>query len=239
MTADPESKPRLTRFYLLADPFTGLPRYIGKTWDTLEHRFGSHIRVALSGEYHNHKDCWIRRTLRKGKKPRIKLIAERLCVDWQSLEQHYIRVFRSLGASLVNGNHGGGGSSAGRKLSEEHKRKISESCKGQKRSEETKQKLSESKLGNTIWAGRKHTNETRRKMSRSQKGRIFSNEHRQNVSKAKRGKKLSEEARRNVSAAAMRRLIPWEEAPLRARQRRMKIFHRRLQELVEVRNGIT
>lgn len=55
-------------------------------------------------------------------------------------------------------------------LSEEHRKKISESRKGITLSEETRRKLSESHKGRTAWnKGKKHTEETRRKISESLK----------------------------------------------------------------------
>lgn len=67
----------------------------------------------------------------------------------------------------------------GKKLSEEHKRKLSESLKGKpgpnkgkKFSEETKRKLSESLKGKLAWnKGIPLTEETKRKMSEAKKGK--------------------------------------------------------------------
>ena len=71
----------------------------------------------------------------------------------------------------------------GSKMSEEHKRKISESNKGRVVSEEQKQTHSK-KL-----KGRKLSKEHKRKISEGNKGRIFSEEHRKNISKNKIGEK--------------------------------------------------
>ena len=55
-------------------------------------------------------------------------------------------------------------------LSEEHRKKISESRKGITLSEETIRKLSESHKGRTAWnKGKKHTQETKKKISESLK----------------------------------------------------------------------
>ena len=67
----------------------------------------------------------------------------------------------------------------GKKLSEEHKRKISESNKGRTSvnkgkhlSEETKRKLSEAAKGKPTWnKGKHHSEEARTKMSESHKGK--------------------------------------------------------------------
>ena len=61
---------------------------------------------------------------------------------------------------------------AGRKHTEETKRKISEAKKGRvKHTEETKRKISELMKGNTYMLGKKHTEEVKRKMSEARKGK--------------------------------------------------------------------
>ena len=62
------------------------------------------------------------------------------------------------------------GTLLGSKLSEEHKRKISEAGKGRYPSEETRRKLSEALKGNTRCLGHHHTDETKKKMSAMHKG---------------------------------------------------------------------
>ena len=59
----------------------------------------------------------------------------------------------------------------GRHLSEETKKKMSESHKGKHYSEETKRKMSESQKGKNIWMkGRHFSEETKKKMSEARKG---------------------------------------------------------------------
>ena len=62
-------------------------------------------------------------------------------------------------------------------ISDETKKKMSESHKGVKKSEETRRKMSEAK--------RNVSDETRRRMSEWQKGKVFSEEHRKKLSEAK------------------------------------------------------
>lgn len=105
----------------------------------------------------------------------------------------------------------------GQPLSEEHKRKLSESLRGQAPwnkgragviSEETRRKMSE---GNR---GRRHTEEHKRKISEANKGKKHSEKAKRKVSKANKGKIpwnkgktgiYSEETRRKMSEAAKRR----------------------------------
>lgn len=80
----------------------------------------------------------------------------------------------------------------GKKLSEEHREKISESHKGEKNylygkhlSEETKKKISESqKCEKAFWYGKKMSEESRKKMSESQKGKKLSEETKKKLSKS-------------------------------------------------------
>ena len=88
----------------------------------------------------------------------------------------------------------------GKKLSEEHKRKISEWKKGKHRSEETKQKISKGKKG------KKLSDETRKKLSETHKGKKLSHETKQKISDANKGEKhwfygkhLSEEHKKKLS----------------------------------------
>ena len=94
-------------------------------------------------------------------------------------------------------------------MSEETRRKISESKKGKKRapfSEEHRRKMSEAKKGRTF------SEETRRKMSEAKKGKHRSEETRRKISEAIKGEKHplfgkhhSEETRRKMSESHKRK----------------------------------
>lgn len=115
----------------------------------------------------------------------------------------------------------------GGKLSEEHKKKISEARKGLKHSEETKKKMSISsqdyfcseetkkkisnakqghlvsletrqKISNTL-KGRKLPEEHKKKIGLRSKGKVLSEETKEKMSKAHKGKKFSEEHKRKIS----------------------------------------
>ena len=79
----------------------------------------------------------------------------------------------------------------GMHLTEEHRKKISESLKGRTRSsfsEDTRRKMSESQKGKKR---KPFSEETRRKMSESHKGKKrkpFSDEHRRKMSEVRKGK---------------------------------------------------
>ena len=96
----------------------------------------------------------------------------------------------------------------GKKLSEEHKAKLSAANKGRFVSEETRAKLSACQKGKP---GRPQTEETKAKISIAGKGRKripFSEEHKAKLSAANKGKKLSEEHKAKLSASRKGR-IPW------------------------------
>lgn len=105
----------------------------------------------------------------------------------------------------------------GRAMSEETKRKISESNTGRVHSDEHKRKISEGCKGNKSNTGRKlspdHINkmknrvvseETRRKIGDSSRGRklTFSEEHRKNIGISSKGRTHDDESKRRMCEAA-------------------------------------
>lgn len=132
-----------------------------------------------------------------------KFIKEVLCVcidqdDLDIKEQFFIKELDSsnldIGYNIALGGRNGG--SFGRKLSEEHKKKISESRIGIVFSDDHKNKISKAHIGKTI------TNETREKMSISQKLIIhepMKEETKEKISKIKTGKKASDETKEKMS----------------------------------------
>lgn len=82
----------------------------------------------------------------------------------------------------------------GKKLSEEHKKKISEAKMGKKHSAETKRKLSEAQKGKKNALGCHRSEETRRKISEAKKGK----------NNPWFGKKRSEETRKKMAEAHRR-----------------------------------
>ena len=152
----------IVQFYTLVDPRTGVPRYVGKTDVGLVSRLYRHIRAAKK-EGGTPLRNWVRKLISLELSPEIKLIAEHELEDWGPVEQHYIRLFKALGAKLLNLAEGGQGWSKGMKHTEKTKRKMSEARKGWKPSDKTRE----------IWSrqrrGRKPTDETRAKMRKHRK----------------------------------------------------------------------
>ena len=85
----------------------------------------------------------------------------------------------------------------GKKLSEEHKKKLSDSHKGIKFSEEHKRKLRVAKIGYIPWNKGKVgilSEESRKRMSNAQKGHVCSEETRKKLSESGKGKHSGEKA---------------------------------------------
>ena len=71
------------------------------------------------------------------------------------------------------------GKFVGKPLSEEHRKKISESNKGKVISKENRLKLSNAMKGNKIWLGRHHSDKTKQQISNAGKGKVISERHKQ------------------------------------------------------------
>lgn len=104
---------------------------------------------------------------------------------------------------LTNLAEGGKGGSSGKKLSEEHKRKLLASNLGKKLSEETKEKIRQANFRR-----KPPSKETRQKVSKALTGikrGPCSEEHRKKLSIVNLNKKLSEETKRKIGLAGLGR----------------------------------
>lgn len=122
-------------------------------------------------------------------------------VEAKSWEKYLINLYgrRSDGkGNLVNMTDGGDGavnSVCSDELREFHRQRML----GRKMSEESRRKLSESRMGkyagpNAYMYGKHHTEETRRKIAERHKGRPVSEEHRKKISQTLKGKFAGENA---------------------------------------------
>jgi len=170
MKTDPPS----TFIYALKDPETGKIRYIGKS-NNPQKRFGGHYNEARLGKEKNHKCDWIISLAKRGLKPELEILDEVPFPEWKFWETEYIRVFKIIGMKLVNLTIGGEGS-AGRKCSEEQKKKQSECLKKQYAN------------GRPVpWKGQKLSQERRDAIRNRFKGKKLSPEHCAKISKGLEG----------------------------------------------------
>jgi group I intron endonuclease len=169
-------------------------RYIGKTVN-LRKRYNSHINESLLKR--THKEKWINKTLTNNKKIIMEILDICDEKESGFIESYWISQFKSWGFNLVNHTCGGDGGSPmkGKKHSKETKLKMSEMAKnrgmtiggwnkGVKMSDDFKRKISQTNKGNIV------SDETKQKISESNKGkkkRPMSNETKLKISEKKKG----------------------------------------------------
>lgn len=122
--------------YKLIDPISNQVRYIGLTFNDLKLRLKSH----MSEPGKSHKIFWINKLKKGGLKPIIESVEENISTYEEACQReiYYIEYFKSIGCELTNMSSGG---NKNKKMSEETRKKMSESQK--KRYETFKLELSE------------------------------------------------------------------------------------------------
>lgn len=146
--------------YALMDP-NGYPRYIGKT---AQSEINERLRNHLKDKTKCRRVSWLKSL--KGVVPKVEILAE-LANEKDALEEekYLISLFRYLGADLTNQTDGGDGIS-GYRHTRETRDKMSKSRKGHFVSEETRRKLSESNRKRTRKRGQwHHTPESKAKLT--------------------------------------------------------------------------
>ena len=119
--------------YALSDE-SGEIRYVGKTKQYLKQRLYSHIKECYSGRK-SHKISWIKSLLKDDKRPIISTLDTVEEDNWQYWEKYWIEKLRNEGCNLTN--------LTGYSHTEESKQRMSESKRGVKLSDEHKKKISE------------------------------------------------------------------------------------------------
>ena len=183
----------------------------------------------LDPNYHGSGVLWTK-VLKKRPKELIKEEYIKTCYSEEEMnsdEQYYIKFFDTLypnGYNLTEGGDGGvrcdetrrkisdamkgkPSHNKGKPMSEEQKKKMSESQKGKHHSEETKKKMSISRKGRTSPnKGKMMSEETKKKISESLKGRTapnkgthISEETKKKISEAQKGTHISEETKKKIS----------------------------------------
>ncbi len=193
--------------YVLIDPRNNKIFYIGKGQKKRMYKHERDVQNGRSPNKNNRKlGNKIKKILNTGDKVKYKKVFE-TDIGQEAFNKE-MKLIAEIGlgnlCNLTSGGVGSGGNK-GRKLSEEHKskvsknhakywlgkhrserskRKISQSLKGRKFSKETKQKMSENNVG---FLGKTHSEETRKKMSKSKKGKTHSKETKQKMSESHKG----------------------------------------------------
>ncbi len=155
--------------YELIDPRNNKPFYVGK---------GSKLRMY----YHVHEvkrnripngniylEQKIKEILQDGLKIKYNIIQDNIANEKKSFELERKRISKIGIGNLCNCNRGGYGG-YNLYVTDETRKKMSESLKGKIFSEEHKRKLSEAKKGNKNMLGKIRSEESKRKISESQMG---------------------------------------------------------------------
>lgn len=155
--------------YSLSDPNTLEVRYVGVTKKNPKLRLTEHIYESRIGTK-THKCNWIRKLLKKDSLPILEMVDYVPLEEWDFWEQHWISQFKQWGFSLTNGTLGGGGrlGNAGWKHTAKTKERIRKGNSGVNNynygktlTDEWKKKISDSVRGEKNgFYGKKHSEKT-------------------------------------------------------------------------------
>ena len=148
-----------TQIYTLTDPTTKQVRYVGKSNNPIK-RFYKHYKY---NETKTHKNNWINKLIKEGKKPILEIIDIVPINEWIFWETYWISQFKTWGFKLVNSTDGGDGCTFGNQTS--FKKGQVPPNKGKELSEEAKENL------RILNLGKKQSNETKEKRNKKLKGR--------------------------------------------------------------------
>lgn len=187
----------LTYIYGLVDPRTGLVMYVGKSnnpWERLRNHQSKRGRNAR-------KIRWYRELKAIGLKPEIIILERCIISGWEEREQWWIASYRTINSNLLNLARGGNGLGVtteemrerriitlrGRKLSAEHRYKISVAHRGKRRAAFSLEALKNMSLAHLGLKLGPCSPETRKKIGDANRGRILTPGHRQKISDSLRG----------------------------------------------------
>ena len=165
------------QIYTLNEPNSDIVRYVGLTRNP-EKRHKEHIKEKRHNSYKSH---WVSKLTQRGLEPKMDIIETDLSLQEAfEKEMHYIKLFKSFGARLVNLTIGGEAPMANKKHSAETRAKMSEDRKGEKNAfygkkhtKETWDKIKEKLKGRPCWnKGGKWSEEHKNKLSITRKKRI-------------------------------------------------------------------
>jgi len=163
--------------------------YVGKS-NNPSRRHRQHKEEARNGKRTSRLYSYIKYLWKRCDDFNVQIIESVSIDEWEDAEREYIRLYKLLGFELRNMTEGGQNPRQLRHSID----KSAKSRKGRKLTEEHKKKLSLAKQGYVPWnkgikTGKPtiHSEETRKKISDKLKGRKMSEEWRANISKARKG----------------------------------------------------
>ena len=175
-----------TFIYALLDPRNNFRIYIGKS-DNPQQRLKQHLTMLQPKTI---KNDWVKKLLSLNLTPELIIIDEVPRIGWDFWEKFYIEQFRCWGFTLMNGTDGGDGGNTFIKLSEDKKTIFRERARihaikiftGKKLSEAHRLKITQSQTGrtNSPESNIKRSNTLRGRVSPN-KGNILTTESRQKL----------------------------------------------------------
>jgi len=180
-----------TYIYGLWDPRDGRLRYIGKSNDP-KSRLPAHLRAAKKKGATSHLRCWLIGLMNDDERPMMEILEEIAVSDWQECEKDWIKQCRDIGLDLVNSCPGGlGGGVTRANMSEETRRKRSESAKARWQDPEWRARMMEARANSTKPKGQDAWTEEQRQGFK-EKRKAWS---------PMKGRKLTEEHKAKIGAA--------------------------------------
>lgn len=176
--------------------------YVGSAKD-FKDRWRLHL---LKLNHNNHHNRHLQRAYNMYGRGAFIFVVLQYSISWlEELEQHWIDKLNSTNIEIGYNICKAGRNRSGAIISEETRKKLSDSHKGKIPSDETKRKMSESKIGNTINNGRKWSKETIAKRVASATGKKRTAQQKAKMSAAQKGRTFSVETRLKMSEAARNR----------------------------------
>ncbi len=119
--------------YTLTCPDTLLVRYVGKTFNPKDRFFRHH---SIDNREKSKRALWVNGLISKNKKPIIDIIDDCDEFNWCEKEIAYIKLYKSIGAKLLNMSSGGEQGALNYKFTETQSEKLSKALKGKSKTKE-------------------------------------------------------------------------------------------------------
>lgn len=184
--------------YLHTNLVNGL-RYVGKAKGKPANRWGTQGRGYLTKRGEKYVQPYFARAINEYGWDNFSheiLVSNLTNEEACNRETFFIQLFRTTNPQYRYNNTLGGEGSPRRKISEETRKKMSESQKKRFENPLEREKLK----NNKHWLGRHHSEETKRKISQKRKGQHLTAETKEKLSKTLKGRKLSEETKQKMKA---------------------------------------